>query len=423
MAGVINLRGSVVPVVDLRLCFEMSKTESTRNTCIVVVEVLLDNESTVIGALADSVEEVIDLEPEQIEPAPRIGTHIRTDFIKGMGKRDTQFIMILDIDRVFSAEELAAVRAPGIQQGPRGSSRVRGRNGAGSLRPISHYASVTKNHLVPGLCAPPRARLRRGRASTWVREEDDARGAHQAAIERSRDLTPTAEYCDYLFSGEGLKDEFVHLIDVVTTNKTDFFREPRHFEFLIATAFPNSWPRASARRPTAGLERGCSTGEEPYTLAMVLSEYADASGLRLSAFWPPTSRPPCSRKQGSGSIQAEAGRAGAGRTLQANTSCAAASASLDRVRVVPELRRLVEFRRLNFMDSTTDWRRKPDVIFCRNVIIYFDRPTQESILQKLSRHLRARRLFVRRPRRDAARHGFAPDAVAPAPTGGAMAGA
>jgi purine-binding chemotaxis protein CheW len=110
MAGVINLRGSVVPVVDLRLCFEMSKTESTRNTCIVVVEVMFENESTVIGALADSVEEVIDLEPDQIQPAPRIGTQIRTDFIKGMGKRDTQFIMILDIDRVFTAEELSVAR-------------------------------------------------------------------------------------------------------------------------------------------------------------------------------------------------------------------------------------------------------------------------------------------------------------------------
>src|SRR5450755_4015370 len=112
MSGVINLRGSVVPVVDLRLCFHMSKTNRTTNTCIVVVEVLLENESTVIGALADSVEEVIDLEPDQIQPAPKIGTQIRTDFIKGMGKRDTQFIMILDIDRVFSAEELSVVRGP-----------------------------------------------------------------------------------------------------------------------------------------------------------------------------------------------------------------------------------------------------------------------------------------------------------------------
>ena len=110
MAGVINLRGSVVPVVDFRLCFGMSKTETTRNTCIVVVEVVLDSESTVIGALADSVEEVIDLEPDQIQPAPKIGTQLRTEFIKGMGKRDAQFIMILDLDCVFSTEELAAAR-------------------------------------------------------------------------------------------------------------------------------------------------------------------------------------------------------------------------------------------------------------------------------------------------------------------------
>ena len=110
MSGVINLRGSVVPVVDLRLCFQMTKTERTRNTCIIVVEVLLDGESTVIGALADSVEEVIDLEPDQIQPAPKIGTQIHTDFIKGMGKRDSQFIMILEIDRVFTAEELGAVQ-------------------------------------------------------------------------------------------------------------------------------------------------------------------------------------------------------------------------------------------------------------------------------------------------------------------------
>ena len=112
MSGVINLRGNVVPVVDLRLCFEMSKTEKPVNTCIVVMEMLVDGESSVIGALADSVEEVIDLEPDSIQPPPRIGTKIRTDFIKGMGKRDAQLIMILDIDRVFSTEELAAVRAP-----------------------------------------------------------------------------------------------------------------------------------------------------------------------------------------------------------------------------------------------------------------------------------------------------------------------
>lgn len=110
MSGVINLRGSMVPVVDLRQCLAMEKTENTRNTCIVVVEVTLDQEAVVLGALADSVEEVIDLEPEQIEPAPHIGKHMRTEFIRGIGKRDSQFIMILNIDRAFSADELAAVR-------------------------------------------------------------------------------------------------------------------------------------------------------------------------------------------------------------------------------------------------------------------------------------------------------------------------
>jgi purine-binding chemotaxis protein CheW len=111
MRGVINLRGSVVPVADLRLCFGMSRTEKTVNTCIIVVEVVLDGESAIIGALADSVEEVIDLEPEQIQPAPRIGTRLRTDFIRGMGKRDAQFVMILDIDKVFSNEEMGLLEA------------------------------------------------------------------------------------------------------------------------------------------------------------------------------------------------------------------------------------------------------------------------------------------------------------------------
>ena len=109
MKGVINLRGGVVPVVDMRLKFSMSETVKTVNTCIIIVEVSIEEETTVLGALVDSVQEVLDLEPGQIEPAPRIGTRLRTEFIKGMGKRDNHFIMILDIDKVFSADELAIV--------------------------------------------------------------------------------------------------------------------------------------------------------------------------------------------------------------------------------------------------------------------------------------------------------------------------
>lgn len=111
MRGIINLRGSVVPVLDLRLAFGLTKTEKTVNTCIIVMEIVFENETTILGALADSVEEVIDLDPEQIQPAPKVGTRYKTEFIKGIGKRDTQFIILLDVDKVFSAEQLDVVQS------------------------------------------------------------------------------------------------------------------------------------------------------------------------------------------------------------------------------------------------------------------------------------------------------------------------
>ncbi len=113
MRGVINLRGSVVPVVDMRLKFGMTKTEKTVNTCVIIVEISLDGDTTVLGALADSVQEVIELEPEHIEPAPKIGTRLKTEFIKGMGKQDDSFIILLDIDKAFSFDELIMVQDAG----------------------------------------------------------------------------------------------------------------------------------------------------------------------------------------------------------------------------------------------------------------------------------------------------------------------
>lgn len=117
MCGVINLRGGVVPVVNMRLKFGMQEAEKTVNTCIIIVEVTIDGDKTVLGALADSVQEVMDLEPGQIEPAPKIGTRLKTEFIKGMGKHDNKFIMILDIDKVFSVDELAVVQNIGRDSG------------------------------------------------------------------------------------------------------------------------------------------------------------------------------------------------------------------------------------------------------------------------------------------------------------------
>lgn len=106
MRGVINLRGSVVPVMDLRLKFGMPASERTVDTCIVVVEVLHENDVMVIGALADSVQEVFELEPEQIEPPPQLGINMNADLISGMGKKEGGFIMILNIDKTFAVDEL-----------------------------------------------------------------------------------------------------------------------------------------------------------------------------------------------------------------------------------------------------------------------------------------------------------------------------
>jgi purine-binding chemotaxis protein CheW len=106
MRGVINLRGNVVPVVDMRLKLGLTMTEKTVDTCVVISEVAVDGERTVLGALVDSVQEVIDLDTGHIAPPPHMGSRVDASVIRGMGKRDEQFIMILDLDRVFTADEL-----------------------------------------------------------------------------------------------------------------------------------------------------------------------------------------------------------------------------------------------------------------------------------------------------------------------------
>jgi purine-binding chemotaxis protein CheW len=113
MRGVINLRGSVVPVVDLRLKFGMAETGKTVNTCLIIVEATVDGETAVLGALADSVQEVMDLGPGHVEPAPKIGARLNTEFITGLGRHNERLVIILDIDKVFSSDE--RVRAKHIE--------------------------------------------------------------------------------------------------------------------------------------------------------------------------------------------------------------------------------------------------------------------------------------------------------------------
>jgi chemotaxis protein methyltransferase CheR len=203
---------------------------------------------------------------------------------------------------------------------------------------------------------------------------------------RSLGISSFAEYCERVFSRQGQESELVHLIDVVTTNKTDFFREPGHFDYLVSTALPDLASRHGAARKSLIWSAGCSTGEEPYTLAMVLSEYCrSCPGFRFHILATDVST-------------AVLGRAAAGifksesvtpvsRELLRKYFLRSRNREQDLVRVVPELRSLVEFRRLNFMDSDYALDAPAEIIFCRNVIIYFDRRTQVRLLQRLTSHL------------------------------------
>ena len=199
---------------------------------------------------------------------------------------------------------------------------------------------------------------------------------------KALELHSYGQYCDYLFGRQGRKEEIVHFIDVVTTNKTDFFREPRHFDFLVDRALPEV-SRNESGRPFLIWSAGCSTGEEPYTMAIVLSEYAQSHpGFRFRILASDISTVVLGKAELG--VYTSDVVAPVAAQLRRKYFMRSRQPGSERVRVVPELRRSIEFRRLNFMDSDYGVPEKADAIFCRNVIIYFDRPTQERILLKLA---------------------------------------
>jgi chemotaxis protein methyltransferase CheR len=204
---------------------------------------------------------------------------------------------------------------------------------------------------------------------------------------RILNLESSADYCSYVFSGTGHPEEIQHLIDVVTTNKTDFFRESRHFDYLLDVAVPALIGNGVATRNLLVWSAGCSTGEEPYTLAMVLSDYAERNNrFRFQLLASDISTQVLEHAQ-RGIYKSELLK-----PVPADLRRKYLMRSKDRgsqlQRIVPELRRLVEFRRLNLMDNDFGIDAPMDVIFCRNVIIYFDAPTRASLLNRFSRQLR-----------------------------------
>jgi len=203
---------------------------------------------------------------------------------------------------------------------------------------------------------------------------------------RELELNSYGEYCEYLFSGQGQKQEMVHLLDAITTNKTDFFREPGHFDYLTKKALPEMMKGNANGRPLVVWSAGCSSGQEPYTLTIVLSEYAKAHpGFRFKVL----ATDLCTtvlEKANLAIFDSEVVEP-VPIELRRRYFLRSRDRASNLLRVVRELRDFVEFRRLNFMDSDYGLTEKADILFCRNVIIYFDRPTQEQILQKLAQQL------------------------------------
>lgn len=203
---------------------------------------------------------------------------------------------------------------------------------------------------------------------------------------RALGLPTMSAYCDHILRQDGLEHEFSHLINAVTTNKTDFFREPEHFDVLERICLPTL---LADRRPASLLKvwsAASSTGAEAYTLAMVLATLSPRMndfryfilGTDISTEVLQLARRAIYAADLVRPVHPDLQK----RFLMRSTKASA------EVRIVPELRRLTRFEQMNLMDETYPYDRDVDIIFLRNVLIYFDKKTQSQVLRRLLGHLR-----------------------------------
>ncbi|WP_203069889.1 CheR family methyltransferase [Falsiroseomonas ponticola] len=205
---------------------------------------------------------------------------------------------------------------------------------------------------------------------------------------RSLGIMDVDEYCGALFDDGLLETEYQHVIDMVTTNKTDFFREAEHFDFLARVAVPKLMERPRAGRPLKMWSAAASTGAEAYTIAMVLAELAlegrIASGFRILGTDISSQVLEVARR----GIYPEEAMAPVPPALRRRYVMRHRDPARAECRIVPELRAATAFQLLNLMETSYAVDGDIDVIFCRNVLIYFERPTQEAVLARLAAHLR-----------------------------------
>jgi chemotaxis protein methyltransferase CheR len=193
-----------------------------------------------------------------------------------------------------------------------------------------------------------------------------------------------AAYCDFVLESPDGTGELVHMIDAVTTNKTDFFREPVHFQFLAETALTEfvADEEATGRKKFSVWSAGCSSGEEPYTLAIILSEFRETHpDFNFSILATDISTRVLDKARIG--IYDQHVVAGISQPIKQKYFLRSKDREKSLVRVAPELRSLVAFQRLNLMEEQLMASDLMDVIFCRNVIIYFERSTQQKLLARL----------------------------------------
>ncbi|MCX8006944.1 MAG: protein-glutamate O-methyltransferase [Coriobacteriia bacterium] len=207
---------------------------------------------------------------------------------------------------------------------------------------------------------------------------------------RALGLSSFEEYVEYTFNHEQGFIERMHLIDLITTNTTDFFREADHFEYLRDTAIPllrRERPGIGERTPVHVWSAACSTGEEAYSIAVTLAEVARQS--------PPFSfevvgTDICSRalETARRAVYAEDRIAPVAVELRKRYFLRSKDRSSGQVRVCPELRSTVRFGRFNLLSDPIPWEHPMDIVFCRNVLIYFDQPVQAQVVRRLARAMR-----------------------------------
>jgi chemotaxis protein methyltransferase CheR len=193
------------------------------------------------------------------------------------------------------------------------------------------------------------------------------------------------QYLEYLFSAAGKEQELIPLVNAITTNKTDFFREKAHFDFLINTVLDEII--VSPLNNFSVWSAGCSTGEEPYTLAILLNEYFENHKNNLFTIYASDISTDVLKKAIDGVYSLESVEV-IPMNLKKKYLLKSKNQEKQEVRFCPEIRRQVNFLRINFMDDEYKIQSDLDAVFCRNVLIYFDKITQEKVIRRISDKIR-----------------------------------